>query len=557
MMGEMAAEDFNPTARRSKKNACVDHQLLHIGGVHYSLNKELLADKSAKVATLLKNNPQQDLSQLLEAGEIPIDPQTFELVARFYHGFGINLTPENIVRVFCVAHHLGMTENHSPNNLLTIATHYFNHKVLSSWNRTIKALKSAETVLHPAMALGLVRACVDSIIIKALDDPSLLGELEPERNENFDWKSEDLTILSVHLYEPIIREMVHRNVSQEYITASLCQYAKNWVYGGVEGEDESTAYKRNSMREIIEAIERVLPRDKGLVSTKSLFEMLQSAISLDADVECRGGLELRIGKQLDHATVKELLIPHRGYARDEMYDTECIKRILSNYYENYMSSEFSGLVKVANLMEEFLGEVASDLDLKVDTFKSLSELAFSISDEAKGNLDGIYRAIDIFLEKHKYLTQCEREKVCSVLDCSKLSPEACQHAAHNDRLPLRLVVQILFAGQLRLRDTISKEMIQQTGNNNGSSLWVGPHKYEEELEDTARADMENMGNKVLELEKECSMMRMEIQKGMCNNKVKNERISLWKEMKRKFGCMTTIHDCNNSQVKKKKKVHPR
>ncbi|XP_019158746.1 PREDICTED: BTB/POZ domain-containing protein At5g17580-like [Ipomoea nil] len=564
-------------SRKPNENAPLDVQL-QIGGVPLSLNKELLGDKSAKVAALLRKNPEDDLSHLL--GEIPTDPQTLELMARFCHGFKITLTAQNVVRVYCLAHHLGMTEEHRPNNLLRTALVYFQHNVLSSWNKSIKALKSAESVFHQAVELGLVDACAEAIINQALDNPLLLGEpaakkatheddySEGEENNAyrpnvsrrlFDWKSEDLTILSIRLYEPIMREMARRNVHLEYIAASLCQYAKNWVYNSIKGDDDSTAYKRNSMREIIEAVERVLPREKGLISSTSLFEMLQSAISLDASDECRDGLEVRIGKQLDQATVKDLLIPYQGYAKDEKYDTECVKRILRNYYHNYTSSEKSGLIKVAELMEEFLAEVASDIDLKVDTFTSLADLSASVSDETKRHSDGIYRAIGIYLDKHKYLTQWEREQVCNVLDCNKLSPEACQHAAQSAWLPLRLGVQILFAGQLHLRDTITKEI--QTSDPGLLKLDKEEEEEEEEAVrasnsgDEVRAEMEKMGNKVLELERECNIMRTEIQKGCCSNKVKNEKLSMWKEMKRKFGCITSTHDCNCHV--KKKKVHPR
>lgn len=43
----------------------------------------------------------------------------------------------------------------------------------------------------------------------------------------------------------------------------------------------------------------------------------------------------------------------------------------------------------------------------------------------------------------------ERKKICSLMDCKKLTADACMHAVQNERLPLRLVVQILFFEQLR------------------------------------------------------------------------------------------------------------
>ncbi|KAL2551638.1 BTB/POZ domain-containing protein [Forsythia ovata] len=46
----------------------------------------------------------------------------------------------------------------------------------------------------------------------------------------------------------------------------------------------------------------------------------------------------------------------------------------------------------------------------------------------------------------------ERKKVCSVMDCQKLSREACAHAAQNDRLPVQTIVQVLYYEQERLRE---------------------------------------------------------------------------------------------------------
>lgn len=49
----------------------------------------------------------------------------------------------------------------------------------------------------------------------------------------------------------------------------------------------------------------------------------------------------------------------------------------------------------------------------------------------------------------------ERKKVCSLMDCQKLSREACAHAAQNDRLPVQTVVQVLYYEQQRLRNVMN------------------------------------------------------------------------------------------------------
>ncbi|TQD97494.1 hypothetical protein C1H46_016895 [Malus baccata] len=49
----------------------------------------------------------------------------------------------------------------------------------------------------------------------------------------------------------------------------------------------------------------------------------------------------------------------------------------------------------------------------------------------------------------------EREQLCRLMNCQKLSLVASTHAAQNERLPLRVIVKVLFFEQLRLRTSIS------------------------------------------------------------------------------------------------------
>ena len=53
------------------------------------------------------------------------------------------------------------------------------------------------------------------------------------------------------------------------------------------------------------------------------------------------------------------------------------------------------------------------------------------------------------MQGHSELTKSERKRLCRVLDCKKLSAEACAHAAQNELLPLRVVIQVLFFEQAR------------------------------------------------------------------------------------------------------------
>ncbi|KAL9156183.1 hypothetical protein ABFS82_09G057200 [Erythranthe guttata] len=558
---------------------------LHICGSLFTLDKELLATKSSKIAKLIQRNPNNaDLSNLLR--DIPADRESMEIVRRFCHGIGANLTPENIVRISCVAKYLGMTDDHCPDNLLTKALTFFECRVIPSWNNSVRALKNAENILDHASELGLVDYCAKSIISKAMEDPRLLGESikinipisdgEDSNEENvykpnarrklfdIEWKSEDLSLLGLRLYAPLINAMIQRKIPQENIAANICQYAKTWLFSDEEKVDET------SRREILEALVQLLPHERYMVTCTFLFNMLRYAKFLDASSDCINGLELRIGKQLDQASVKDMmLILSQGYAKDENYDTECVRRILKNFYMHYTGRDPTGLGLVAELIDEFLIEISANIDLKMEIFVAFADMSVAASEGILSHRtsDGVYRAVDIYLDKHRHLTESEKEEICRVLNCNRLSGGACEHAAQNERLPVRFVVQALYVAQLKLREAIVPRIVGGGGSENSNSGFV---KREEE-EEGERMEIERMESKVKELERECNVMRREIERGggCCNcgsgfsnynnvvKKNKNGKMSMWKEMKRKFGCGISMYDDCHCHVKKKKKVHPR
>lgn len=53
------------------------------------------------------------------------------------------------------------------------------------------------------------------------------------------------------------------------------------------------------------------------------------------------------------------------------------------------------------------------------------------------------------VQEHPGISKSEKKRICKLMDCRKLSAEACTHAVQNERLPLRVVVQVLFFEQAR------------------------------------------------------------------------------------------------------------
>lgn len=47
------------------------------------------------------------------------------------------------------------------------------------------------------------------------------------------------------------------------------------------------------------------------------------------------------------------------------------------------------------------------------------------------------------------MTKAERKKICGLMDVKKLTADASMHAAQNERLPIRVVVQVLYVEQVR------------------------------------------------------------------------------------------------------------
>ena len=88
-------------------------------------------------------------------------------------------------------------------------------------------------------------------------------------------------------------------------------------------------------------------------------------------------------------------------------------------------------------------------------------------------------------QAHPVLSDMERKKVCSVMDCQKLSREACAHAAQNDRLPVQTVVQVLYYEQQRLRETSDRGV-----GGDSPSIPAKPNPTSKELDKLQRENKE-------------------------------------------------------------------
>lgn len=388
--------------------------------------------------------------------DFPGSSESFEMVAKFCYGVKIDLSASSAVPLRCAAEHLEMTEEYSPDNLISKTERFLSHSVYKSLRESIKALQACEPVSPLAESLGLTEQCVESIVSRASSaDPSLFGwpvndggggisvndlslipgggaakstadarRKKQNRDTNTELWFEDLAQLSLPIFRTVILSMRSEDLSSDVIESCLICYAKKHIPGILRSNRKpssssttttSTA-SENEQREILETITSNLPLDKSsfisstTTTTRFLFGLLRTAIILDASETCRDLLERKIGSQLERATLDDLLVPSYSYLNETLYDVDLVERILSHFLDSLEEQQQSNtttalvveadgrspsLMLVGKLIDGFLAEIASDANLKSGKFYNL---AISLPDQARLYDDGLYRAVDVYLK---------------------------------------------------------------------------------------------------------------------------------------------------------------
>ncbi|KAK7262218.1 hypothetical protein RJT34_29781 [Clitoria ternatea] len=559
-----------------------------IEGVTFHLHKFPLVSKCGKIAREheeSKDASGRTLSMVLE--EFPGGPETFLIVASFCYGSRIELSARNVVLVYCAADYLEMTDEFGEDNLLSKSESFLHKNILQNWKDCILALQSSEPVLPRAEKLQLLGKCLNALSMMVCTDPSLFGwpmlmygSLQSPggsilwngintgariRSSESDWWFEDISYLSVNLFEKLIKTMQVRGIRPENIAGAIMYYCRKYLPGldrwqGVQGGKTRTVASfcltpaAVDQRVLLESIEKLLPEKKEKAFCRFLLGLVRVALILNVNQTCMDSLERRIGMQLELATLDSLLIPNYSDC-DVLYNTECIEKIVHHFVSSesnitsfspqsldlQASPSSESLRKVARLIDSYIAEIASDVNLKPMKIRSLAE---ALPESSRSLHDGLYRALDIYFKAHPWLSDKEKEELCSVIDYQKLSIHACTHASQNDRLPLRVVLQVLFFEQLQLRTALAGclhaldneiapaapvtipndtagEIVQMDG-------WVTMVRENQVL----KVDMERMRSRVGELEEEFSKIKQEMK-----NVIKSQSsLSSPRLVARKFGC---------------------
>ncbi|KAF8037224.1 hypothetical protein BT93_B0207 [Corymbia citriodora subsp. variegata] len=425
----------------------------------FLVDKKIMASFSSRLNRLFgqKSGAANGKSKVI-FHDFPGGSEGFELMSRFCYNNGkVEISPQNIVLLNCVAHFMEMYCDEAPSNqsLEEQTENSLGGISYWSWSELLASLKQCQDLLPAEESSFLVQKIVDCVTemlslptvassCTSLSDSSCYPRSSMESVKSncshMAWWYEDLMFLEIDWLDKIVRAMISKEHDHFAITRFLLYYQKSKSIGATVIEK----------RRILEGAIRLLSlvdRDLSNISCKCLFELLCLGLRWNISIGHKELLESFIGSQFGQATVDHLLIQSpRGekYA----YDVYLIFRIVKAFLHKGDQLPTGQLKKVGHLIDSYIGEVAADLHVQPVTFE---ELVSILPEAARDSHDSLYRAIGIYVEVHQQLSSQERLRICDVLDHDKLSAGALGDLAYNKDFPPKITVKALLILQHKIK----------------------------------------------------------------------------------------------------------
>jgi hypothetical protein len=341
--------------------------------------------------------------------DFPGGAESFELMSRFCYNNGkTQISPSNISLLHCSAQFMEMNNSVSAtNNLLDQTEKSLEEISYWTWSELLVALKQCQDLLPVVNSSGVLQKCLDSLAgrlalasetspcpsTSSPDSSGFRFSCDTKSTESLKtslsrgtWWFEDLLILSPVLVEMVVKSMVARKIDHLMISRFLFYYQKSKFYAATSDEK----------RKVIETvIDMLYSLDGNSVSCKSLFGILRVSMTLNINKSSRNKLESMIGSQLDQAALDNLLVPS-PHGTNYLYDVNLVLRFLKAFLRGGIcQASAMQLRKVSSLMDSYIAEVAPDPCLKPSKFRAI---AIALPDSARDSYDGLYQAVDMYLE---------------------------------------------------------------------------------------------------------------------------------------------------------------
>ncbi|KAG6416948.1 hypothetical protein SASPL_124389 [Salvia splendens] len=492
----------------------------------FVVNARVVSSYSGKISRLVGKSEGVALRLKVIFNDFPGGAEGFELITRFcYSKRKVIITPLNIFNLTCAAHFMEME------NLSDLTEKSLQEVRYWSWHELLAALKKCQELLPRAGSLALLDKCLDSLIgrvasscetspspsVSSSDGSGIRLSCDTRSTESLKsgafratWWFEDLVAFGTDLIQMLVKLMVAKNFDNGIISRFLFYYQKS-RFASASADDKA---------KIIEAVVDMLGSlDLRCVSYRSLFGMLRVGLNTSLSQCTRDKLEGMIGSQLDQATLDDLLVPS-PVGTSCLYDVNLVLRFLKSFLgKGVCCVPLSRLRKAGALMDLFLAEVAPDPRLKPSKFLAL---IIALPDSARDSCDGVYYAVNLYLEVHSGLSEDQKMKVCCGLTYEKLSPQALDHLTRNTNFPPKSAVQAVASQQHKLKSllqdtshaTLTSPLLEAaSGGSKQVVLYAKKFNLTDENE-KLKAHLQGMQWRVVELEKVCRKMQVQMTKVM-------------------------------------------
>ncbi|KAA8515441.1 hypothetical protein F0562_018948 [Nyssa sinensis] len=411
----------------------------------FIVDKQILASCSGRLRKLFSKSTGMTRNLKVIFHGFPGGAEGFQLIARFcYNNRRTEITPFNVFLLYCAAKFMQMnTDSSVIPNLVEQTEKYLGGIYFWTWSELLVGLKQCQNLLLFLNSSITLKELLDSLVGR-LCTPKITSppctsssncstsqfssEISSDSVRNYysqpTWWFQDLVFLNIDLLQEVIKEMISQKLDDSMICSFIFYYQKKRFLTA------SPADKRKITEMVINLLFLL---DGGTISCRGLFDIFRVSRSLKMSKCYKNKLENLIGSRLDQATVDDLLVPPSRRKKHYMYDVNLILRFQKLFLLESGSQFFLYRLKqVAGLMDLYIAEVAPDPRLKPSKFVAL---ATALPDFARDSYDGIYQAMDMYLEVHGGLSYEEKMKICCALKYDKLSPATLKDLAQNSKFP--------------------------------------------------------------------------------------------------------------------------
>lgn len=363
--------------------------------------------------------------RIFHINHFPGGPYGFELALKFCYNNGkIFINVSNVLILHSCALYLEMNEEIFTNNLLQQTQTFLDDVYYWKWNEIIVSLKSCECekFFTYANSYGFLEKIIFVLVAKLVQNSDLSfiasssSLSSPENNfpnrisfstrvcspkinvldwaeiqvgsrknltfHNKTWWFDDLATLPPKMIEKFLQGIgAYKSDNKNLIvTRFLLHYLKK----------VTPSYKNSSLGET--AAYGVIKVGSKNFSCRGLFCVLRILSKFGISEDCRMEIEKLIGGMFENATLDDLLVC--GHDNGLYYDVSFVIRLVKIFVE-INGCDVVKVRKVGGLIDKYLIEISADQKLKISKFLEVVEC---LPGFARDCFDGVYRAIDIYLE---------------------------------------------------------------------------------------------------------------------------------------------------------------